>query len=222
MGCRIAQEPPSPQARPWAAARIGGHGVRTARWYLWVDDQLLHLRKAGRLKKRTSASTWTGNGTSTTSALSRRLSGSHTPTSIGFSKSRCLWMPPFAAACRATSGPATIVGDRFAQTLYDHIPEKRRLKLASIYFASPGWMELAGYVPVLAALAWVTKLWIKNLDQTFDLFKKVDEYFSKRKLRDLRDKGSIKEIDGKFVDEAREFALDMGASLDSMTKRSTT
>jgi hypothetical protein len=105
------------------------------------------------------------------------------------------------------------VGDRFAQTLYDHIPEKRRLKLASIHFASPGWMELAGYVPVLVALAWVTKLWIKNFDQTFDLFKKVDEYFSKRKLRDLRDKGSIKEIDGKFVDEARELCFRYGSFL---------
>jgi hypothetical protein len=105
------------------------------------------------------------------------------------------------------------VGDRFAQTLYDHIPEKKRLKLVSIHYASPGWMELAGFVPVIMGLGWVTRIWIKNFDQAFDLFKKVDNYFSERKLRDLRKTGSIKDIDGDFIDEARTLCFEYGRYL---------
>ena len=105
------------------------------------------------------------------------------------------------------------IGDRFAQTLYGEIPESRRLKLVSIQFASPGWMELAGMLPVIAGLGWVTRVWIKNFDQTIDLVKKVDEYFRERKLRDLRDKGSIQDIDGAFVDEARDLCYEYGRYL---------
>jgi hypothetical protein len=38
-------------------------------------------------------------------------------------------------------------------------------------------------------------------------------YFSERKLRDLRDKGSIKAIDGAFVDEARVLCFEYGQHL---------
>jgi hypothetical protein len=105
------------------------------------------------------------------------------------------------------------VGDRFAQTLYERIPEKRRLKLSSIHFASPGWIDLLGYLPVLMVLGYVARLWIRNFDQAFDLFKKVDQYFADRKLRDLRAKGSIEDIDGQFVDEARALCFKYGNHL---------
>lgn len=105
------------------------------------------------------------------------------------------------------------VPDRFAQTLYDHIPEKQRLKLVSIQFASPGWIELAASAPILIAFGWVAKIWIKNFDEAFELFKKVDGYFATRKLRDLRSKGSLKDIDGAFVDEARDLCFSYGGYL---------
>lgn len=105
------------------------------------------------------------------------------------------------------------VGDRFAQTLYDRIPDKSHLRIVSIQFASPGWMELAGSLPVIAALGWVARIWIKNFDQAFDTFKKVDGYFSERKLRDLKKTGSIEDIDGQFVDEARALCFEYGRYL---------
>lgn len=105
------------------------------------------------------------------------------------------------------------IGDRFAQTLYDHIPSKSHLRLVSMQFASPGWIELAGLVPVIAALGIVARIWIKNFDLAFDTFKKVDGYFSERKLRDLRRTGSIEDIDGNFVDEARALCFEYGRHL---------
>jgi hypothetical protein len=106
------------------------------------------------------------------------------------------------------------IGDRFAETLYGHIPEARRLKIASIRYESPGWMDLLGYLPTVTALGLVVKLWISNFDKTFELFQKVDRYFRDRKLRDLRDKGSIKDIDGQFVEEARVLAFEYGHALE--------
>jgi hypothetical protein len=105
------------------------------------------------------------------------------------------------------------IGDRFAQTLYDHIPGKSHLRLVSIHFASPGWIELAGYLPVIAALGWVARIWIKNFDQAIEVFRKVDGYFAERKLRDLRRTGSINDIDGKFIDEARALCFEYGRYL---------
>lgn len=102
------------------------------------------------------------------------------------------------------------VGDRFAQTLYDRIPKGKRLKLASIHFASPGWIDLLGYLPVLLLLGGVANVWIRNFDRAFELFSKIESYFRDRKLRKFREEGSIKDVDGSFVDEARALCFQYG------------
>jgi hypothetical protein len=102
------------------------------------------------------------------------------------------------------------IGDRFAHTLYERIPPTDRLRLVSIHFASPGWLELAGAIPVVAALGWVTRIWITSADRAFDLFRKVDEYFRERKLQKQIKDGSIKDIDGAWVDEARQLCFEYG------------
>lgn len=105
------------------------------------------------------------------------------------------------------------VGDKFAQTLYDHIPEKQRLKLVSIQYASPGWIELAASLPIIWAFGHVAGIWVKTFDQAFALFRKVDKYFDERKLRRLNEKGSLKDINGAFVDEARDLCFEYGRHL---------
>jgi hypothetical protein len=61
------------------------------------------------------------------------------------------------------------IGDRFANTLYEQIPDKRRVKLVSIHYASPGWMELAGFLPVVYILSLVVRSWIATFDKALDL-----------------------------------------------------
>jgi hypothetical protein len=105
------------------------------------------------------------------------------------------------------------IGDKFARTLYERIPAKDRLRLVSIHFASPGWMELAAVaLPAVAALGYVTRIWITNAGKAVDVMQKIDEFFATRKLREIK-KGSITDIDGDWIDEARDLCFEYGRFL---------
>ena len=105
------------------------------------------------------------------------------------------------------------IGDKFVEDLYWHIPEVDRIRLKSLHYNSPGWIEIAASVPVLAALAYCVRAWIATGDKAFDLFAKIDKYFIDRKLRRIGKTISLTEIGGDAVDEARALCFELGKLL---------
>jgi len=69
----------------------------------------------------------------------------------------------------------------FGQRLYRNIPNDDGLKLKSFRYSSPGMMELSGVVMVLLLLSRVARSWIATGSAGLDLWKKVDDFFAKRK-----------------------------------------
>lgn len=105
------------------------------------------------------------------------------------------------------------IGDRFAQDLYYHIPAEYRLRIASIHYSSPGWLEVLGAIGVIQALAFCARAWIHNAEKVFDLFTKINRYFEDRKLRRIEKLVSLDDIRPEFIDEARALCFEFGKVL---------
>lgn len=105
------------------------------------------------------------------------------------------------------------IGDRFSQDLYYHIPTEHRLRLGSIHYSSPGWLELVGSLPVLVGLAFCARAWIGTADKALDLFTKIDKFFEERKLRKIAKSFNLTQISPQAIDEAHGLCFDFGAFL---------
>lgn len=103
--------------------------------------------------------------------------------------------------------------DRYADNLYHRIPPADRLRLASIHFASPGWIEILGDRSVMMLLGAAVTSWIVAADKAFELFRKIEDYFEQRKLKKIPHNLSLDEIDGAAIDEARSMCFEYGTSL---------
>jgi hypothetical protein len=104
-------------------------------------------------------------------------------------------------------------GDRFAHTLYTRIKHEDRLRVGAIRFESPGFMEVVGLLGVMLLLARVVRAWIGAGSDVVELFKKVEDYFDRRKLRRIKPNVSLDDIDGQAVDEARALCFEYGRAL---------
>lgn len=105
------------------------------------------------------------------------------------------------------------VPSRLEHSFYERIPHEGRLRVASIHFASPGWVEVTAFSAALLLLGKAVNEWIKAMDSGFDLLKKVQDFFEKRQLRKVPPRFSLSDIDGATVDEARELCFEVGKSL---------
>jgi hypothetical protein len=102
----------------------------------------------------------------------------------------------------------------FGQRLYRNIPNDDGLKLKSFRYASPGLMELSGVLTVLLLLSRVARSWIATGGAGIDLWKKVDDFFAKRKqLRKPSKKFEMSDELADNSDDARELVFDVGKQL---------
>jgi hypothetical protein len=102
----------------------------------------------------------------------------------------------------------------FGQRLYRNIPNDDGLKLKSFRYASPGMMELSGVLMVLLLLSRVARSWIATGGAGIDLWKKVDDFFAKRKqLRKPSKKFEMNDELADNSDDARELVFDVGKQL---------
>lgn len=109
--------------------------------------------------------------------------------------------------------------EQTANELYRRIPEPARLQLASMHYASPGWIELAGWVGAISAMALCAGKWIKVVDEGFTLYKKVREYFDKRKLNPPPPKFNLDDMAKSDIDEARHLCFEYGKELGFSNKK---
>lgn len=103
--------------------------------------------------------------------------------------------------------------ERLEYSFYERIPHEGRLKIASIQFASPGWVEIAAIASVLLLVGKTTNVWIKAIDSGIDLLKKIDNFFEERKLKKVSQSFSLSNIDGITIDEARALCFEIGKHL---------
>jgi hypothetical protein len=107
------------------------------------------------------------------------------------------------------------VDSRFiGERLYRQIPTEESLKLKSFQYASQGAMTVVGVLSVLFFMAKVTNAWVKTGDAIFELWKKVDAFFEKR--RHLRRPRKNFELDDDMAlnsDEARNLVFAAGIGL---------
>jgi hypothetical protein len=103
--------------------------------------------------------------------------------------------------------------EQTASELYRRIPEPARLQLASIHYASPGWIELAGWVGAISMMALCAGRWVKVVDEGFALYKKIRSYFDARKLNPPPPKFNLDEMAASDLDEARALCFEYGAEL---------
>jgi len=109
--------------------------------------------------------------------------------------------------------------EQTASELYRRIPQPARLQLASMHYASPGWIELAGWVGAISAMALCAGKWVKVVDEGFTLYKKVREYFDKRKLNPPPPKFNLDEMAASDIDEARYLCFEYGRELGFSQKK---
>jgi len=98
--------------------------------------------------------------------------------------------------------------------LYRSIPGEESLKLKSFHYSSPGHLEIMGVLAVLYLMGRVAKMWTLVGDHIFELWVKVDKYFSDR--RHLRRPRKSFELDKNMSldsDEARALVFEIGGRL---------
>jgi hypothetical protein len=103
--------------------------------------------------------------------------------------------------------------EQTASELSRRIPEQSRLRLASMHYSSPGWIELAGYVGAISAMALCAGKWIKVVDEGFTLYKKIKQYFDDRKLNPPPQKFNLDNMPPSDLDEARRLCFEYGKEL---------
>ncbi|ANV99359.1 hypothetical protein [Bradyrhizobium icense] len=102
----------------------------------------------------------------------------------------------------------------FGRRLYKAIPEEDSLKLKSFRYASPGLMELSGVLMLLLLLSRVARSWIATGSAGIDLWKKVDDFFKKRKqLQRPKKKFEMSDELADHSDDARELVFEVGKML---------
>jgi hypothetical protein len=102
----------------------------------------------------------------------------------------------------------------FGQRLYRNIPSDDGLKLKSFRYSSPGMMELSGVLMVLLLLSRVARSWIATGSAAIDLWKKVDDFFAKRKqLRKPAKKFEMNDELADNSDDARELVYEVSKLL---------
>jgi hypothetical protein len=109
--------------------------------------------------------------------------------------------------------------EQTASELYRRIPEPARLQLASIHYASPGWIELAGWVGAISMMALCAGRWVKVVDEGFALYKKIRSYFDSRKLNPPPPKFNLDEMAASDLDEARALCFEYGTELGFSKKK---
>lgn len=115
---------------------------------------------------------------------------------------------------RSTFWSGDVESQLIGQRLYRQIPREDSLRLKSFHYSSPGTMTVLGVLAVLGMMATVGLAWIRLGDRFIDLWKKVDEFFEKRKA--LRRPKREFELDNALIegsDEARALVFDIGVSL---------
>lgn len=109
--------------------------------------------------------------------------------------------------------------EQTASELYRRIPNASRLQLFSMHYASPGWIELTGYVTAMAAMAMAASKWVKVVDESFTLYKKIRKYFDDRKLNPPPPKFDLDAMPAEDIDEARHLCFEYGAAMGFSRKR---
>jgi len=104
-------------------------------------------------------------------------------------------------------------GSAFAKYLYYNIPDESRLQIASIRYASPGAMELMGYVAALLMIAKCTSMWAKAGTDVLELLERIGEFFKKKKLDRPMRNFNLDDIRGMDIDTARGLLGEMGKYL---------
>ena len=94
-----------------------------------------------------------------------------------------------------------------------------RLQLYSIHYASPGWLDVVGFIGAISMMAGCASKWIKAADEGFALFKKVRKYFDDRKLNPPPPKFDLDNMPGSDIDEARALCFEYGKELGFSKKR---
>ncbi|MCA3217679.1 MAG: hypothetical protein ING59_03795 [Burkholderiales bacterium] len=102
---------------------------------------------------------------------------------------------------------------RTAENLYSRIPEQYRLRVASLHYASPGWIELTGWICAISLMAGCAAAWLRTGDKAFDLLVKIDKYFKDRKLSPPPKVINLNEFTGADVDLARALCFEFGEKL---------
>lgn len=111
--------------------------------------------------------------------------------------------------------------EQTASELYRRIPQDARLELHSIHYASPGWIEVTGFVTAITAMGFCASRWIKVVDEGFTLFQKVKKYFDDRKLNPPPPKFDLDNMPGSDIDEARFLCFEYGEAM-GLTKKKIT
>ncbi len=107
-----------------------------------------------------------------------------------------------------------IPSHRLRERLYSAVPDDEGLKIRSIRYSSPGFMELAGLLGALLLAGKVVNTWLDASSKMVKIYGDVNKFFEDRKhLR--RPRGAI-EVGPKTaidVDEARRLMFEMGDAM---------
>jgi len=101
-------------------------------------------------------------------------------------------------------------GDKFAEELYLSIPDEHSLRISSIYYNSPGWIEFLGYVSALTLLGKCAKTWVEAGDKFMDFIEKVEDFFNERRDLASQRKIALDERHSSDIDTARQHCLSLG------------
>ncbi|WP_150526500.1 hypothetical protein [Roseibium sediminis] len=98
--------------------------------------------------------------------------------------------------------------------LYDSIPSADALKIRTIKYASPGFMDIAGILGVLLLLAKVANAWLDVGSKLVDTYQKIEEFFSRRRhLQKAQKNFELNSEAVQDIDTARELMFELGDAL---------
>ena len=111
------------------------------------------------------------------------------------------------------------IGPRFNERLYAAVPHDARLRVISIQYNSPGWIEVQGAAEALKMAGEAGLAWVIFAERTLDLLNKIKKFFRDREIERIPKKVSLAKIGGATIDEARALCFEIGSALAFDDKR---
>ena len=95
---------------------------------------------------------------------------------------------------------------------YEEIPPEQRIKIKAFAYSSPGVIEIAAILGVVALVARVVRAWVRTGDSILELLGKIDKYREQRRRANLRREMTAQE-EAINLQQGRDFVFELGKSL---------
>ena len=102
---------------------------------------------------------------------------------------------------------------KFASKLYFAVPEAGRPYIQRFQYASPGVIEISAASAALIMISGCVRSWLKTVGDGFQIYKEIDDYFYRRRLRRIPRNFDLDQLTPADIDKARELCFEMGRSL---------